>query len=736
MPWRCRSASAIGLALSLAAACTRRGAPLDLVRAAPAMAEMSVAGRSREWILGQSGKQVRINDEVRVTLPASPPSRLRYTVDLPPRARLALACGIPPERHDRPGVEFVVKVKRGDREETAFTLLLDPVSRRIHRRWVPEEIDLSRWAGERVDVVLETRGFEEGDDPRRAFWGSPAITSAAAEAPLAIVYLVDTLRADHTTPYGYARNTTPELARFAADAALFEQAVAQASWTKPSVASVLTSLLPGRHRAVQLRDRLDPGVVTIAEMLGQKGIATGAAIANSVIYAQGVEFEQGFDLFAGLHGAGDRPSKVVEAAGVVDAALQWLDARAGLPTFLYVHTMDPHVPYTPPPPFDQLYEPHPNEAHPAADPRLDYHEPLDRDRLIAQYDGEIAYGDREFGRFVAELKRRGLYDRALIVFMADHGEEFEDHGQWLHGRSVFDELVRIPLLVKFPGRRHAGRRIAQQVQEVDVLPTVLETLGLPVPAPPAIDGRPLQSTIERREGERPAVSEISHRGYVAHGMRTRADKYIRRFSPEDDELYFDLLHDPRERTNRLAEAGERVRLLKAGVEAAMIPNAFRYRLRLPAGGEWRLELATGGWFEGVEATAFGPADRYEVRGNGRKLVVDARGAAAAARELAFGIRPMGAPVSLQGSRKGRPLRAEEVFIAEEGMHPAGMPARLPDLESELGRTENLLAPPPAASPGVQIWLALAPGSTPMSIDREACERLRALGYVAGECHGR
>ena len=323
MRWRCRSASVAAAALAALAGCGRRGQPVDLVRAAPTMAEASVAGRSREWILSQSGKQMRINDEVRVTLPASPPSRLRFTLDLPRQARLALACGIPTERQDRPGVEFTVKVRRGDREETAFTQLLDPVSRRVHRRWVPAEIDLSRWSGQRVDLILETRGFEEADDPRRAFWGSPAVTSAPAEAPLAIVYLVDTLRADHTTPYGYARDTTPELARFAADAVLFDQAVAQASWTKPSVASVLTSLLPGRHRAVQLRDRLDPGVVTIGEMLQQKGIATGAAIANSVIYAQGVEFEQGFDFFDGLHGAGDRPSKLVESQSKLRSSIRW-----------------------------------------------------------------------------------------------------------------------------------------------------------------------------------------------------------------------------------------------------------------------------------------------------------------------------------------------------------------------------------------------------------------------------
>ena len=202
------------------------------------------------------------------------------------------------------------------------------------------------------------------------------------------------------------------------------------------------------------------------------------------------------------------------------------------------------MPYAPPPPFDRRFEPHPADGHPGADPRTDYKEPADRDRLMAQYDGDIAYGDQEFGRFVATLKQRGLYDHATIVFLGDHGEEFLDHGKWLHGRSVFDELVRIPLVVKFPGNRDAGKRVKQMVQEVDVVPTILSEGGLPVPNPPVIAGRPLQRVVAGGAPEPPAVSEISHRGNVAFGMRTAQDKYIRRFAPEEDELYFDLVDDP------------------------------------------------------------------------------------------------------------------------------------------------------------------------------------------------
>ena len=728
------------LAAVAAFSCSPAPQPLDLLseRARERWAEAQVAGRDRSWVAGQTGKHVRLNDVVRRTLPASPPSLVRYTLDIPRGARLHLGAGIAPDKQDRPGTEFVVKVRHDGREDTVWTQLLDPVSRPAHRKWVAADVDLARFEGRGRELVLETRGYEQdADDPRRAFWAEPVITVPDGEAPLLVIYLVDTLRADHTTPYGYARDTTPELAAFAKDAVVFEQAIAQASWTKPSVASIFTSQLPGRHRAVQLRDTLDAGHTTLAEMLQAKGFATGAAIANSVIYGANTNFEQGFDFFAGLHGPGDRPSKAVDADVVVDAALSFLDARRGFPRFLYVHTMDPHVPYGSPPPFDRKFGPPPAPGREAADPRSDYQEPLDRERIIAQYDGAIAFGDREFGRFVRELKSRGLYDRATIVFVADHGEEFLDHGQWTHGKTVFDELIRVPLVVKLPGGKSAGARVKQQVQAVDILPTALEALGLPVPAPPVIAGRPLQPVVAGGAPEPPAVSEISHRGFVAHGMRTSKDKYVQRFSPEEDELYFDLVADPKETTSRADQARERVRFLKGGLEAAMVPNPFRHTLRFEGADAYEIRLKTGGWFEAVETTGFGPEDRYEIAGNGRKLIVTVKPRADRPREIAFAVRPMGAPVELEGARRGRPLAAGDVLIAQEGVHPPSVPFKLPEIESEKERVENIFAPPPAGRPGVHVWLVMTAGKKPPAVmDRETCERLKALGYIDGDCPAR
>jgi arylsulfatase A-like enzyme len=720
-------AGLVALALS---SCGRVPDPVDLLGAGERLVEARAAGHDRGAVLDAAERGLRIHDVLYRGFPAGPPGRLRFRLDVPRGARLNFACGIDPRFHDRPAVEFVVRLRRDERETVVWTRLLDPISRAGDRRWVKADVDLDRYAGAEVELVLETRGFEETGEPDAAWWGAPAVTVPGGRAPLVIIYLVDTLRADHTGVHGYARDTTPELDAFARDAVVFEQAIMHSSWTKPSVASILTSLLPGQHRAVQLRDALDESNVTLAQRLDERGWATGAAIANSVIYAAESTFDRGFDYFAGLHGEDDRRSKLVDADVVVDAALGWTRSRQGLPTFLYVHTMDPHVPYGPPPPFDRMFEPHPTEGHPARDPRTDFLEPLDRERMIAQYDGEIAYGDREFGRFVAALKEAGFYDDALILFVADHGEEFLDHGRWLHGRSVFDELIRVPLVVKMPGNRHAGRRVTTQVQGVDIVPTVLQTLGIPLP--PDLVGLPLQQTMVAEIAERTVLAEISHRGFVAFGVRTSGDKFIRRFSPDDDELYFDLVDDPAEEQNLVEEHPERARFLRVQGEEAMSPNPFRYVLELAGRGPFALQLRANGWIEDVEAEGLGPGERWTVGGNGRWLAVEARPSAEAPRRVGFTVRPVGAPVTLvAGTRGGRPLRPEDVAVGEPGWRPPALPFRLPDVESEAERETGiaLFGPPPAGADGVRFWLTLPPGQSLMELDDEARERLRALGYL-------
>jgi hypothetical protein len=220
-------------------------------------------------------------------------------------------------------------------------------------------------------------------------------------------------------------------------------------------------------------------------------------------------------------------------------------------------------------------------------------------------------------------------------------------------------------------------------------------------------------------------------------MRTSKDKYVQRFSPDEDELYFDLVADPKEKANVIDRNRERVRLMRGGLEAAMVANPFRHTLRFEGGDAFEVRLKTGGWFEAVEAAGFGTTERYEIGGNGRKLDLKVQPRPGKPRTIAFAIRPMGAPVELSGTRNGKPLAPGDVLIAQEGVHPPAVPFKLPEIESEKERVENIFAAPPAGRPGIHVWLAMSAGKKPpAAMDHETCERLKALGYIDGDCPAR
>ncbi len=701
----------------LTVACGQRPQGVDLIRSGRVrLAEASVAGLDPQQLQADVGKPRRIHNVVRASIPAAPPSRFRFVADVPEDGRLVVAAGIPGRYQGASAVEFVVNVRDRGREQTVLSRMVDPANRESDRGWVPLEADLSGHAGRGVEIILETRGFERSEAPDRAFWGTPIIATALnAEAPLVIVYLVDALRADHLPLYGYSRDTAPELTRFARDGVVFDQAIAASSWTKPSVASLFTSLLPRDHACVRFCTPLDPGLVTLAERLREQGYGTGAVVVNPHVGAKNMQFDQGFDQFEALRVGG-------RAEQVVDKALAFLDARRGQPTFLYVHTMDTHAPYRPPSPFDRRFPPFPAPGREAAQPFSDYKEPADLDRIVGQYDGAIAYGDREFGRFVGALRERGLYDRAMIVFLADHGEEFLDHGGWEHGRTLFDELIRVPLVAKYPRGREAGRRVARQVQLVDVLPTILESQGLPVPV--GIVGRPLDESFDATGPERPAVFETSYFEDAAHGVRTSEAKYVRHFYPASRELYFDLRRDPDETKGLDADGSSRAQVLKGVVETAV--SSLHRRLLVDGGDDFDLRVRTTGGLEVVDRVGLLAREEARVADDGHVLVLHLERQARRPRrvEVEFVTRPRGAPLWIDGTRGGRPLRASEIRVGAKGVPDPTRPFLVPN-EEELAVRFGPLAP---ASSGAPVWLVAA-GDGAAALDPETRGSLQALGYL-------
>jgi arylsulfatase A-like enzyme len=381
--------------------------------------------------------------------------------------------------------------------------------------------------------------------------------SPPAAPPNVLIYLIDTLRADHLGVYGYERPTSPNIDAFARDAIVFDAAQAQSSWTKPTVTSMMTGLLPQAHGVQGREDYLAPDARTIASILQLAGYATYAVSTNSTVFAD-FNFDVGFHEFVEL---GERPTEEVhQLSDVVNATFfEWLDDRpATRPFFAFLHTTDPHEPYVPREPHRGLLagdvqDPSISKGPSArralnADPSLDPQR-LKRD-MEHLYDAEIAFNDAQFGLLVERLRAEGLYDSTLIIVLSDHGDEFLEHGGWSHGSNLHQEVVHVPLLVKLPDQARGGERIAAIAQHIDLLPTVMQVAGLDFEA--GGDGISLLELAESPRAERrPAIAHLALTPALHESVRLGSEKFIRVLPPAGPSrsAMYDLAADPGELTN-------------------------------------------------------------------------------------------------------------------------------------------------------------------------------------------
>ncbi len=292
-----------------------------------------------------------------------------------------------------------------------------------------------------------------------------------------VIVSIDTLRRDHASLYGYRRKTTPGLEDLASEAVVFDDAVSTSSWTLPAHASLFTSLYPSFHGAVTLHQGLSDELTGLPRLLDEQGFFT-QAIVTHLYLSEKYGFGTGFDRLLFM--------PETRAEQVTDRAIGVLRARGDRDLFLFLHYYDPHWHYDPPAPYDRTFDP--DYSGSASGIWWDFKEhtpesmdPRDLHHILALYDGEILYTDTHLQRFFQEMKRLEMFDKALVVVTSDHGEEFGDHGGWEHQKTLYDEQLRVPLLVKLPGGEARGRRVGEQVSLLDIAPTVVEYLGLPSP---------------------------------------------------------------------------------------------------------------------------------------------------------------------------------------------------------------------------------------------------------------
>jgi arylsulfatase A-like enzyme len=451
------------------------------------------------------------------------------------------------------------------------------------------DLDLSALEGSVARLDLRASGSLRLADPSVVtFDGGPTATRPTLRNVL--VYLTDTLRADKLHPYRESsRVRAPALDAWAQGAATMLRGHGQENWTKPSVATLLSGLFPWEHHATTEEAVVPADVQLLSERLGRE-FHSGAFIANGFC-SDRFGFRQGWDTFRNYIREGLRTQAQFVAADVIS----WLDQRPqDQPFFLYVHTVDPHVPYLPPADMLALYDPDPYEGPVDfnRDRELLEHvksgslqiDERDRVRLEALYDGEITYHDAHFGSIVEALERRGLADETIVIFTADHGEEFFDHGSVGHGHSVYEELINVPLIVRIPGVTDGGVRLEDSVGLVDVLPTIYDALGREIP-----DDLSGESFLPLLLGETADAPRVAVTGFMEgwRAVNVGRLKLIQR--TERRVMLHDLVEDPDELTDVAESRPIAVRYARGllGLHLAGVERPSRRRAEIR---EERLEI--------------------------------------------------------------------------------------------------------------------------------------------------
>jgi len=402
-----------------------------------------------------------------------------------------------------------------------------------------------------------------------------AVEARSPGAPV-ILISIDTLRADRLPAYGYRGVETPNIDAFRRDALLFANAYTQAPLTLPSHATILTGLLPQHHGVRNnIGYRLEANVPTAASVLKAAGYETGAAVSSYVLRGStglSEDFDFYEDAIAGK--AGEATGNLQRPGGVaVGIARNWISTRDAKPFFFLLHLFEPHTPYDPPEPFRSRY-------------------------AASAYDGEIAAADAIVGDFLADLRARGIYDRALIILFSDHGEGLSQHGEPEHGIFLYREAIHVPLLVKLPGGVRGGETITSPAGLVDILPTIAAVTGATPPA--KLDGVSLlaPATPDRMIYSETLYPRI-HLGWSdLHSLQGARYHYIQAPRPE----LYDSAADPAETKNVLSEQ----RRVYSAMKAVMERHDTTMAMPAKIDPEEAKKLAALGYLSATASSADGP----------------------------------------------------------------------------------------------------------------------------------
>jgi uncharacterized protein (TIRG00374 family) len=437
--------------------------------------------------------------------------------------------------------------------------------------------------------------------------GNDIIAPHLQSQPNVILVMVDTLRADHLSCYGAQKVKTPNLCSLAEDGGSRLLGFSHASWTKPATASLLSSTLATTHQAMSKPSMLSEETILISEAMKDNGYTTGGIVTN-INLAPSFGFDQGYDEYLYLApdylaGAEESSSKLIlyqiarpivfklrkgqrfgdfyqDSTVVNEEVFSWLDRNGASRFFLFIHYMDPHDPYFA----------HPYDGDAVARVSNQHPDPAEAAAMQELYRGEIEYLDVQFGELLDRLRKDGLYDNTIIALVADHGEEFQEHGGWWHGTTLYDEQIHVPFLIKWAKGDSPSVQDGALGRMIDVAPTLLSRTGTAVPD--SMQGVDV-TTGARSEKDRQVFAEEDHEGNVLWSLRSDGMKLIvtnpgnPRGLPERE--LFDIRNDPEEINNL---SGQGYDNLEAGLEGhAELQRSFAAGEAVSGGGEAEMDRA-------------------------------------------------------------------------------------------------------------------------------------------------
>ncbi len=402
--------------------------------------------------------------------------------------------------------------------------------------------------------------------------------ASSSQKPSVLFISIDALRPEHVACYGYERDTSSNIDRLAKEGVLFRQAIAQSSVARTSVPSMLTGMYPKNHGVYWFGDTINPLIATLAEVLKKAGYRTmGGSVNGRLNYLAGHGVNRGFDTFMDVY-------KDEEIAPLIS---KWINGSGKTPFFIWVHYCSLHSISHPPAPYDSLYvngklkpffakrEPQFYSMPVLIDGELaeDY-----KSYYVSQYDGAIRFVDDQVGLILNQLEQSGLKDNTLVIISSDHGELLEEHNSFATHLGVFEECIRVPLIMNYRKKIPAGKAIDKQVRSIDIMPTILEIAGVKLPL--AIDGQSLLPLAQGKQKETSpyAFSEFYDdvTGELALSLRTPKYKLVRRVTYE---LY--AINDalPYESELKLIKNREVFDTLRKKLEDYLKQNKERPRLK-------------------------------------------------------------------------------------------------------------------------------------------------------------